>query len=279
MHLAAGFVRSAEAYPDRPAVVVGTETITYGDLLGRAARLAAVLRHETAADARPWTAVFAHRSVTAFVGVLAALLRGHGYVPLNRTFPVARTRGMIERAGCRAIVVDAESADQLEDVLAGLSDGVLVVAPDLDDVSHLAARLPEHRVVGRTALRGPAEGPALESPGDDAVAYLLFTSGSTGVPKGVLVAHRNVTPFIRRMAERYEIDEHDRCSQTFDLTFHLSVFDMFVAWERGASVHCLSDKTLLKPGGFIREHELTTWFSVPSVASFLRRFGMLTPDR
>ncbi len=99
------------------------------------------------------------------------------------------------------------------------------------------------------------------------------------MPKGVLVAHRNVTPLIRGMAERYEIDEHDRCSQTFDLTFDLSVFDMFVAWERGASVHCLTDKTLLKPGGFIRDHELTVWFSVPSVAVFLRRFGMLTPGR
>ena len=63
-------------------------------------------------------------------------------------------------------------------------------------------------------------------PGDSSV--------STFPPKGVMVAHRNVTHFVDVMAERYAVREHDRFSQTFDLTFDLSAFDMFVAWERGA---------------------------------------------
>jgi amino acid adenylation domain-containing protein len=276
-HLAAGFLRSSDAHPERPALVVDAESLSYEELRRRASGLASVLLERTPAEGPPWTGVFAHRSVTGFMGVLAALLRGHGYVPLNRTFPVRRTRTMLERSGCRALVVDAESAAQLPDLLADARDDLLVVAPDLEDISDLAGRLLGHTVVGRRDLVGNEEAPALAPPADDAVAYLLFTSGSTGQPKGVLVTHRNVTPFIRTMADRYGIEPDDRLSQTFDLTFDLSVFDMFVAWERGASLHCLPDKTLLKPGGFIRDHELTVWFSVPSVAMFLRRFGMLKP--
>lgn len=272
-------MRSAEAHPDRPALVVGAESLSYAELRRRASALASLLVERTPKSGPLWTGIFAHRSTSAFVGVLAALLRGHGFVPLNRTFPAARTRTMLERSGCRALVVDAESASQLEVVLAGARDDLLVVAPELDDVSELAARLPGHTVLGRREVEERSGSLAVKPAADDAVAYLLFTSGSTGQPKGVLVAHRNVTPFIRTMADRYGIREDDRCSQTFDLTFDLSVFDMFVTWERGACLYCLPDKTLLQPGRFIRDHALTVWFSVPSVAMFLRRLGMLQPGR
>jgi non-ribosomal peptide synthetase component F len=61
----------------------------------------------------------------------------------------------------------------------------------------------------------------------------------------------------------------------FDMTFDLSVFDMFVCWERGAKLCCPSKKTLIKPGQFIADHELTIWFSVPSTAIFMKQLGVL----
>jgi acyl-coenzyme A synthetase/AMP-(fatty) acid ligase len=61
----------------------------------------------------------------------------------------------------------------------------------------------------------------------------------------------------------------------FDTTFDLSVFDMFVAWEQGASVWCPSRELLWNPGQFIRDHQLTVWFSVPTVAMLMNRVGAL----
>jgi amino acid adenylation domain-containing protein len=274
-HLAAGFVRSAKLFPRRPALAIGSQSWPYEELLHSSTAIAALLKEHTEGGP-PLTATLAHRSFVAYAGVLGALLRGHGYVPLNRKFPSLRTKAMFERSGCRALVADNESLPLLHELLAGAPDGAVVVAPDLDDVRDLESRLPGHIVLGRAALEDvDVEGPALDRPGLDDVAYLLFTSGSTGQPKGVMVAHRNVAPFVRAMADRYEVVAQDRCSQTFDLTFDLSVFDLFVAWDRGACVHCLPEKTLLKPGGYIRDHELTLWFSVPSTAMFLQRFGML----
>jgi non-ribosomal peptide synthetase component F len=81
------------------------------------------------------------------------------------------------------------------------------------------------------------------------------------------------------MADRYKITEQDRLSQMFDMTFDLSVFDMFVSWERGACVCCPPQKTLIKPGKFIQDRELTVWFSVPSTVAFMKQLGMLKPDR
>jgi non-ribosomal peptide synthetase component F len=77
------------------------------------------------------------------------------------------------------------------------------------------------------------------------------------------------------MVSRYDISERDRMSQMFDLTFDLSVFDMFMAWERGACVCCPPRKALIKPDRFIRDTELTVWFSVPSTAAFMKQLGLL----
>ncbi len=271
--LYSGFLRSAEEFGDRPAVEVAGTTLSYTQLRERAASIAATLQ-AAAPDAEvPLTGVFAYRTPTAFAGVLGALLRGHGYVPLNRTLPPLRTKSMLERSGAGALICDAESAAQLPEVLEGIGGELVILLPDAEEVPEIAG----HTVLGAPDL-APAGGWEPVPADPDAVAYLLFTSGSTGVPKGVMVAHRNVPNYVDTLAERYAVTEADRFSQTHDMTFDNSVFDMFVPWERGACVCCPDAKTLIKPGGFIRDSKLTVWFSVPSTAAFMRRFGALKPD-
>lgn len=274
--LHSGFLQSVERFADRPALEVSGQCLTYTQLFRRAAALAATLSALDSANDPPLTAVFAYRSETAFAGVLAALLRGHGYVPLNRAFPPDRTRTMLQRSGCKAMIVDAQSESQLAQVLEGVDHPLVIVLPDRDDVRALAAHWPNHRFVGATQLAASDQWRPLET-SPNSIAYLLFTSGSTGVPKGVMVAHRNATSYVDFIANRFAITPEDRFSQTFDMTFDLSVADMFVAWERGACVCCPSEKTLINPGRFINDSRLTIWFSVPSTAVFMKRLGTLKP--
>ncbi len=270
----AGFQRSALAFPERTALEVNGQTFTYAQLKDKAFSLAATLQKHSQAAGPALTAVFAYRSVTAFAGILGALFRGHGYVPLNRTFPPERTRQMLERAGCRSLIVDGQSEAQLELVLADAKNQLVLIFPERADVSDLVKRWPQHVVLGSADLE-PAEGWSVEKSSATEIAYLLFTSGSTGTPKGVMVSQANVRHYVAWTVERYNITEQDRVSQTFDMTFDLSAHDLFVAWDVGACICCPTQKQLIKPGAFVNDSRLSIWFSVPSTALFMKRLGQL----
>ncbi|MCB9885705.1 MAG: amino acid adenylation domain-containing protein [Planctomycetes bacterium] len=281
--MGSGFLASLERHPDRPALQVGGEVLTYRELAGRAFAIAAALGEAAVSEGPTLTAVFGQRSTTTFAGILGALFHGHGYVPLNPAFPIARTREMLERSGCRTLVVDGQAERQLPELLEGVTRELCVVLPDSEDASAHAQRWPHLRFVTQGDLKPAAEclAPPVD-PGDvdpEGMAYLLFTSGSTGRPKGVMVRHRNVTAFVEAMVARYDLDETDRFSQTFDLTFDLSAFDMFVCWEVGGCLCCPTAAQKSLPARYILDCKLTVWFAVPSTAVLMNRLRMLKPDK
>ncbi len=275
--LVAGFLRSAERFPDRPALSIKDQEWRYAELRDHGAAIAGTLDACAAGESR-LSGVFGHRSLAAFSGVLGALMRGDGYVPLNPTFPPERTAAMVNRAGLTRIVAESASLKHLAAVLPLLERPVVVLVPDADGPGDGLEIGPPGRFLWRGDLRSADEWQ--EPPAEpDALAYLLFTSGSTGQPKGVMVAQRNVTAFVDVMVERYGVHEQDRLSQTFDLTFDLSAFDMFVAWERGACVCCPTQGEKLFPNKYVDSQRLTIWFSVPSTAILMKKMKMLTPGR
>ena len=259
------FLRRARRQPEAPALQLGQRRVSYGQLLERASQWAGVL---VAAGSRPprRVGVFAHRSEIAYTGVVAALLSGAAYVPLNRTFPTERTRSMIARAELDALIVDGASAGQLQEALPE-GGPTLVLAPDgpldLDGVEVVDGSGQSLAALPPVASCDPA--------------YLLFTSGSTGQPKGVAVTHANILHFLGAVARRYAIGPQDRLSQTFDLTFDLAVFDLFAAWQGGACICVPQALDLLSAARFVQSREITVWFSVPSLPQLMRRKNLLVP--
>jgi amino acid adenylation domain-containing protein len=269
--LRTGFLANAASRPDAPGLVVQGVTRTYGELEAKARVWANAICQ--ALDGVPErVGVFAHRSETSYVGVLAALFSGATFVPLNRTFPPERTRAMIEAASLDAIIVDSSSAPQMPQIAERLEHVPVLLLPE-DEAAAMAGG--GHVVLGKAELARSSALQALPPVLPDDIAYLLFTSGSTGVPKGVPVTHANVLHFIDVMTARYGITARDRFSQTFDQTFDLSVFDLFVAWERGACVYAMQPLELLAPTRFVTRNEISVWFSVPSIPALMRKKGFL----
>jgi amino acid adenylation domain-containing protein len=273
--LRAGFLASLERHAERPALAIGRESWSYRELDRRARSIAATLDRGAQRGEGKLTAIFGHRHSSAMAGILGALYRGHGYVPLHPAFPAPRTREMLARSRASALVVDPTARGQLDGVLEGLDARLTILLPD-GDVKELRERWPAHTILGAEDLEDPSAC-CLGDAGASDVAYLLFTSGSTGRPKGVMVAHRNVRAFLEVMSQRYGITEHDRLSNTFDLTFDLSVFDLFLAWEHGACVCVPTAEQKLFPKKYVDQHGLTLWFSVPSTAVLMSRLKMLAP--
>jgi amino acid adenylation domain-containing protein len=260
--LRAGFLKQVALRPDAAALVVQDCVFSYGHLDETARRWAGAIVERLGGPADR-VGVFGSRSEVSYSATLAALYSGAAFVPLNPRFPPDRTRAMIREAELDAIIVDRLASTQLAATLHGLDRPPIVFLP-----GNASAELGSTR---------PLDGnlPPLRP---DRLAYLLFTSGSTGTPKGVPITQTNVRAFLNWAMERYRFGAEDRFSQTFDQTFDLSIFDMFVAWEAGACVYAMSPIDLLAPSKFINKHELTVWFSVPSVPVQMRKRNLLEPN-
>lgn len=274
--LGAILLESAVRHADRTALWVDGCALSYRELFGRAAGIADALVQAGVAGPAERCAILGARSVSAFAGVAGAVLAGSTYVPLNPRHPHERLAHVLKAAEADALVVDERSAAPLRHLLDSAKRRILVLMPDAPAPPDWAATLPRHSFLCRRDLgRRGFEGIRPGEPNDG--ACLLFTSGSTGAPKGVPVRGRNIMAYLGNLAERCRPGPEDRFAQLADLTFDLSVHDMFLCWGAGAALYCPPESAKMAPRDFVRRNDLTFWFSVPSVPAFMARLRMLRP--
>lgn len=247
----AWFQQTLSHHADRPALEVEGETFSYRELDHLVQHVAATLRPRGVLPGAR-VGLLVERSAMSFATYLAIQRLGATAVPLNVLFPAARVAAIAENAGLALIVV---------------------VNPEYRDLHPSAILLDRDEV---QAANPDDAGPAYEAAADS-IAYILFTSGSTGVPKGVAVSQRNVDAYTRHIVARYEVTPESRLSQTFDLTFDPSVFDMMGAWASGAALVVPSRGDLLAPARFVQRTQISHWFSVPSIVSLADRLRGLGP--
>jgi amino acid adenylation domain-containing protein len=270
------FLAVAQRFPQRPCVWAAGETLTYAGLRDRATAVAShILRAGGAADdlaARP-IAVFAYRTPEAYAAVMGTLLAGCLYAPLNPRYPAERNRAILDCAGAVIMLVDARCGAEASRVLSMAGRRLTVI---LLNGASLEPGLESRHDVRRLADCGDATD-FVRPAGEPHGAYVLFTSGSTGTPKGVLVTHRNVLAYVSAIRRLFQPGCEDRFCHLADLTFDISVHDMFACWAAGACLYVVPEPDIAAPAAFVRRHDLTFWFSVPSAISFMDKFRSLPP--
>ena len=271
-----GFLESAQNYPNRPALLVNEATYTYAEL---ALHVGAIAREiESQKSSCKLVGVLAHKSLTAYSGILGSLVSGCGYVPLQPKHPIDRITRSIEISGLQVIVVGAESLECLKQLLPTIKTSLTVVLPHTDNVDDLQDVAGNHKLITSAQIAPFTDSLRRPDCTPDDIAYIIFTSGSTGVPKGVPVLNRSATSFVRYMKERCVATPDDRFSQIADLTFDLSIFPIWTCWQSGACLCCVSDKDKLAAAKFVRTNDISVWTSVPSAVSLLKRMRLLKPN-
>ncbi|MGA3070713.1 MAG: amino acid adenylation domain-containing protein [Terracidiphilus sp.] len=273
-NLALPFYENSVTNPEALALYVGDTRFTYGELGTMARRVSGWLGLKTG-EVSGRVGILASRTLEAYAGVLGTLWSGAAYVPIKPDIPEDRLIRILQQTKLDALIADQAG-------LGLLSDRVLECAPSR--ILFGAGAKPSPHALGFQGVSfesfadlpdaGPDRPVAVAA---DALAYIIFTSGTTGTPKGVMIEAESVAQLIEVMQRRFGFREDDRVSQSFELTFDVSVFDMFMTWKTGASLYVVPAKQLMAPGKFIRDNRLTVWFSVPSIALFMQRLQMLTP--
>lgn len=268
--------RRAETHASDVALVMGDERLTYGELEAESNRLARLLVEDSC---RPGDRVclFTSKSPSAIVAMHAILKAGAAYVPIDPASPAPRIAKIVDAADPRLVLVASGAAGLVDDLVAS---GRLTARIGSLDAPAVAG---EHFI----AAFNPADWSVLppEPPqrrgAADSMAHILFTSGSTGTPKGVVITHANVLAFIEWAVPYFGMRPSDRLSGHPPLHFDLSTFDIYGAFAAGAQLHLVPPELGVDPhrlAVLIRDAQLTQWFSVPSVLTYMAKFDAVAQD-
>jgi len=267
--------QQAETRPDAVAVVSGNEKLTYGQLEQSSNQLARLLQ-QGGCKKGDRVCIVMPKSPAAIVSMIGILKAGCMHVPVDASSPAARIRQILDSCENRWILGAGTAAPLLDELLADdqLRPGISVGWLD----AHAPATQHFQPVFSRTDLdAASSSSPAQQCTPEDG-SHILFTSGSTGVPKGVVITHSNVIAFVAWALKHFGIDHTDRFSGHTPFHFDLSTFDIFGAITAGAQIHLVPPEAALLPPKlveFIHKSELTQWFSVPSVLNYLAKFDAL----
>jgi amino acid adenylation domain-containing protein len=242
---------STRRFPNRTAVVLRDRSLTYAELdrtsdqLAYALTQAGVIRGDR-------IGFCLNKSIETIIAIFGILKAGAVYVPLDPFAPPKRLAYIVQNCAMKALI---GTDRKISTILSALPEEPAALCLFSTDGLSWEALLASNYV--------PCVSPVIERD----LAYILYTSGSTGEPKGVMISHRTSLTFVDWAHETFAVGCKDRVASHAPLHFDLSIFDIFASVKAGATIVLVPEELSTVPldlARFVAEQEISIWYSVPS---------------
>ena len=270
--------QQAEQRPEAIALVLGQRRMSYAELDRRSSQLAQLLR-SNGCRRGDRVCFLMPKSPAAIVTMIGILKADCMHVPIDPSGPVPRIARILDACENRWLLAAGGVSGLLDELLKDerIQQRLAIGWMEPETAAGQNFR-PEFSWSDLNTFA--SEPPPTENRPEDP-AHILFTSGSTGVPKGVPITHANVRHFVDWAVKYFGMTSTDRNSGHPPLHFDLSQFDIFGSFASGAELHLVPAELNLLPNKlaeFIRASELTQWFSVPSTLHYMAKFDVVAQD-
>lgn len=260
-----------KSYGELTAIKCEEKTISYAELSSKALSIASLLVERGARSEA--VGIIGQRTLDSYFGILGAVYAGCYWVPINTKYTADRLITIIKSANIRYLICDKKAVELILPILksSNLANIELIIVPEGDGGI-------DKGYVGREQLENVVSITHPISCKYNDIAYIMFTSGTTGVPKGVKVTQANVVEWLANMNRYYKFNPGFIASQTYDLSFDLSVADIIFTWANGGILNVLGANEYLMPFDYIIREKIQLWSSVPTLISFMHKMGLLEPN-
>jgi amino acid adenylation domain-containing protein len=259
--------RAANNFPDHEAIRFADRSLTYGELDAASNGVARALI-DSGLRLGDRVALYLPKSPEAVVAAYGIMKAGAAYVPIDPKSPALRAATIAADCSIRALVATSDRGRELLAQANAPRPNVVLMVGEASEPGLASTNVVNF---AEATANGSNEAPPVAVIDTD-LAYILYTSGSTGVPKGVMLSHRHAMSFVEWSASTIGSTLDDRFSSHAPLHFDLSVFDLYVAAYGGATVCIVQEDEAFFGAAlarFIRDEAISVWYSVPSALMML----------
>ena len=265
-------IRSGIIYPEKEALKVAGDSFTYRDLHHEVCQFAEGLNLlQIAPESK--IALWLPKSAEAYISIFGCVEHNSAFIPLDISTPAARVNYILNDSGADILICRTSDYQKLPESKCCSLSLVILVGEDGEQALYPAGRYLHwqdfmHTDIGACDAR-VRPGHARTRPFDEeSIAYIFYTSGSTGLPKGAAISHRAACTFVDWAVECTNLTSADVVANQASLSFDLSTFDLFATFSAGATLVAIPDWPISSGypfARFIQEQRISVWYSVPTV--------------